>query len=236
MGRPRVRGEVRAAAGCGTWLLTALGTRPAPTLDRYYLRQVDCSVLGPPLSISRRRIHQNPALCTIAVNFPSIVAFLLPSPCLYSSFYIYLGLGSFLHPRLPMVRKDGGPRDHKQSRGAICCCCGRKPKNLKPVTEALASRIRAHVPGLESYAEDSIYFPSSICNTCRHTVNETAKDPDQTKRKFPPLLDYSTIFPRWVVCPCSLRDIVRRTLDYYSEFHASMMHITTQKLGRVAAV
>ena len=62
--RPRVRGEVRAAAGCGTWLLTALGTRPAPTLDRYYLRQVDCSVLGPPLSISRRRIHQNPALCS----------------------------------------------------------------------------------------------------------------------------------------------------------------------------
>ena len=64
LGRPRVRGEVRAAAGCGTWLLTALGTRPAPTLDRYYLRQVDCSVLGPPLSISRRRIHQNPALCS----------------------------------------------------------------------------------------------------------------------------------------------------------------------------
>ena len=54
--------------------------------------------------------------------------------------------------------------------------------------------------------------------------------------RIPPLLDYSTIFPRWVVCPCSLRDIVRRTLDYYSEFHASMMHITTQKLGRVAAV
>ena len=54
--------------------------------------------------------------------------------------------------------------------------------------------------------------------------------------RIPPLLDYSTIFPRWVVCPCSLRDIVRRTLDYYSEFHASMMHITTQKLGRGAAV
>ena len=54
--------------------------------------------------------------------------------------------------------------------------------------------------------------------------------------RIPPLLDYSTIFPRWVVCPCSLRDIVRRTLDYYSEFHASMLRITTQKLGRVAAV
>ena len=62
--RPRVRGEVRAAAGCGTWLLTAPGTRPAPTLDMYYLRRVDCSVLGPPLSISRRRIHQNPAFCS----------------------------------------------------------------------------------------------------------------------------------------------------------------------------
>ena len=62
--RPRVRGEVRAAAGCGTWLLTAPGTRRAPTLDMYYLRRVDCSVLGPPLSISRRRIHQNPALCS----------------------------------------------------------------------------------------------------------------------------------------------------------------------------
>ena len=49
--------------------------------------------------------------------------------------------------------------------------------------------------------------------------------------RIPPLLDYSTIFPRWVVCPCSLRDIVRRTLDYYSEFHASMLRITTQKLG-----
>ena len=30
------RGE--GAAGCGTWLLTAPGTRPAPTLDMYYLQ------------------------------------------------------------------------------------------------------------------------------------------------------------------------------------------------------
>ena len=143
-----------------------------------------------------------------------------------------------------MVRKDGGPRDHNQSRAAICCCCGRKPKNLVPVTEAIASRIRAHVPGLESYAKDSIYFASSICNTCRHAVNETEKDPGQTKRKFPPLLDYSSIFSRstrsdgkaiieteGIVCPCSLCDIARRTLDY-PDFHAAHSNSKARKRSR----
>jgi len=69
--------------------------------------------------------------------------------------------------------------------------------------------------------------PTSVCTTCRLTLKVFEKNPEQTARKFSPLMDYDTIFPRssrssgkvfcpepCVTCPCCLCDIAMWSLDY----------------------
>ena len=121
-------------------------------------------------------------------------------------------------------RKDLGPRDHERSLEALCACCGRK-RNLRDVTDVIASLIRQFA--VPSYTLGSSHCPRKVCSTCVSTLYELRKNPQQTSRKFPPLLEYESLFQRssrsagshlivqpGVPCPCKLCDLVRSNLDY----------------------
>ena len=121
-------------------------------------------------------------------------------------------------------RKDLGPRDHERSLEALCACCGRK-RNLRDVTDVIASLIRQFA--VPSYTLGSSHCPKKVCSTCVSTLYEFRKNPQQTSRKFPPLLEYESLFQRssrssgshlivqpGVPCPCKLCDLVRSNLDY----------------------
>ena len=82
--------------------------------------------------------------------------------------------------------------DHTSCLASICCCCGRK-RSLQPVKAALEIEIRRFIT---DYSLKSNLHPTVICNTCRKTIQATAKDPEQTSRRMPPLMDYKLLFPR----------------------------------------
>ena len=124
-------------------------------------------------------------------------------------------------------RKDGGARDHAQAISSLCCMCGRKRPGLEKISLSIESLIQRHLP---EFSLASGYYPTSICITCRLTIKAFEKNPEQTERKFPPLIDYNLIYPSGVStrtsskpkpimqpgvkCPCALCEISRKNLDY----------------------
>ena len=83
-------------------------------------------------------------------------------------------------------------RDHTSCLAAICCCCGRK-RSLRPVKAALEIEIHRFIT---AYSLKSNLHLTVICDTCRKTIQATTKDPEQTSRRMPPLMDYKLLFPQ----------------------------------------
>ena len=121
-------------------------------------------------------------------------------------------------------RKYIGPRGNSHSLAALCCLCGRKKPLLSRVSPSLEGMFRQYIP---HYSLSSNLHPTTVCTIYRLTLKAFEKNPEQTARKFPPLMDYDTLFPRssrssgqvfWpepgVLWSCCLCDIVRLSLDY----------------------
>ena len=124
-------------------------------------------------------------------------------------------------------------RDHRQSLAALCCICGRKCKDMYPVTKEKELLIRKHV--LNDFDLDSGFYPTSICSSCRKYVAGQEKDPEGNRRSFPIVLNYNLIYPSGVHtrhssgplpdfqpgvrCNCALCDIARMNGFEYKAWH-----------------
>ena len=81
-------------------------------------------------------------------------------------------------------------KTHEENLATVCCVCGRKGNKYRNVTDDLALKVQLIHP---SYDRSGGIHPTAICSTCRNALSELEKDPEQTRRRIPGKLDYSTI-------------------------------------------
>ena len=126
---------------------------------------------------------------------------------------------------MPSAKKQTIARSHSDSVNIVCAVCWKKPTSTRKVTEKISEQIKKLV--CQEYDLKNYYHPKVVCDACRVILSVLSKDPDNNKKRLPPIPDYNSLQPpppmtrsgTHFKCYCKICDVARLQKDEYKKHY-----------------